>query len=376
LLDKDVIKRLLDESIKLWPERWPTIEKYFQRSCFAAAVDAIMWDIGLFKTKNEIRTIEEIISVGAIVPEARYVLEKLLDILTEEGVIKKEADKYICVDNDPDVSAPTECLVEAVKEVPEEWAAFQWLSRGIGGISRFLKGRLSGEEVMFGPWGDFTLVGQVYYTSKVYCFWSKIAGATLTEITKGAGKKLTILEVGAGTGSGTTEFFNTLGEPRDYIEKYIFTDIFKKLVKNASKTFADKTDFMEFKTLDLSKPLQDQGFDKESVDILYAVNVMHALNDIKVACETMFDIIRKGGMVVLGEISPAKGKLYRYMELTFGLLGSYSQYDDKDLRPLSPILRPEEWIDNLKKAGFSDAIAIPGDRLEGLDRGGAVVVKK
>jgi len=376
LLKDDVLKRLLDESIKLWPMRWSIIEKYFQKSCFAAAVDTVMWDMGFFKVKKEERIYADMVKAAGVVPDAEYVFQKLLDILCEESVIEKNGDRYICLDNDPDVPSPAEVLVESVKEVPEEWAAFQWLSRGIGGLKRYLNGKLAGEEVMFGPYGDFTLVGQVYYTSEVYCFWSKIAGATLTEITKAAGKKLTILEVGAGTGSGTTEFFTSLVDPRKYVEKYIFTDIFKKLVKNAAKTFVDNSDFMEFKTLDLSKPLEEQDFQIESVDILYAVNVMHALNDIKTACKTMFDIIKKGGFVVLGEISPPKNKLYRYMELTFGLLASYNKYDDKDLRPLSPILRPEEWIDNLKKAGFTDAIAVPGDRLEGMDRGGAVIVKK
>ena len=103
---------------------------------------------------------------------------------------------------------------------------------------------------------------------------------------------------------------------------------------------------------------------------------MHAINDISEACNSMYKLVKPGGYVVLGEISPPPGGLYRYMELTFGLLASYYLYDDKELRPLSPILLPEQWIEHFKKAGFSAAIAIPGDKLEGCDRGGSIIAKK
>ena len=133
---------------------------------------------------------------------------------------------------------------------------------------------------------------------------------------------------------------------------------------------------MEFKALDVTKPLAEQDVTTGSVDLLFAVNVMHATNDILQACNTMASLVKEGGYVVLGEISPPKDGLYRYMELTFGLLASYNQYDDKDLRPNSPILRPEQWIEYFKKAGFTEALAIPGDKLEGSDRGGVIIARK
>lgn len=377
MFSKEIINEMLEDAKIVWPDRWPVIEKYFQTCSFAIAVDNVMKLAGFFGKKEEVRTFDEMCSEFDMFEPAKYVFKKMLDILVEENVLEFKDGTYKCLDPQPDVQPAAECLVEAVREVPEEGAAFQWLARGAGGIYPFMKGKITGEEAMFGPWADFTLVGEVYYSSEVYGFWSKLAAKVGKKVIseKFNGKKITALEVGAGTGNGTTELFNSIGNPENVFERYIFTDIHKRLVKKTSKSFKDYP-FMEFEGLDLTKPLDDQEIKLESIDYLYAINVMHAINDISEACKSMYDLVKKDGVVVLGEISPPKGRLYRYMELTFGLLGSYFEYDDKDLRPLSPILRPEQWIDYLKKAGFRDAVAIPGDLIDGCDRGGAVIAVK
>ncbi|HOE99816.1 MAG TPA: class I SAM-dependent methyltransferase [Spirochaetota bacterium] len=376
-LDKYLIDQLVKDAEDVWPKRWSEIESSFQKITLSAAVDIIIWDLSLFSKKGDTGTYSDMKNTVGITPDNEYVFKKLLDILVEENILSREGEVYVCVDNDPEIHSPIEYIAEAVRDIPEEWAAFQWLARGIGGLKRFIKGKLSGEEAMFGPWGDFTLVGQVYYTSEVYGYWSKLAGKTVTRLINNVfDRKITVLEIGAGTGGGTTDLFKSLGEPRNKIEKYIFTDIHKRLVKKSSKNFEEYFDFMEFKGLDVTLPLEEQEVDLESADLLYAVNVMHATNNILSACSAMYKLIKKGGYAVLGEIAPPKDKLYRYMELTFGLLSSYSYYEDKELRPLSPILRPEQWIEYFKKAGFRDAIAIPGDRLPGCDRGGAIIAIK
>jgi len=377
LLNEKLINELVEDARNLWPKRWPEIEEGFQKVCFSAAVAIILWDYSLFTKKGDKLTFEQMKKEINLNPDAEYVFKKLLDILVEENVLSFSDGVYTCNDPDPDVQSPIEWLVEGVRKVPEEGAALQWLARGIGGLKRFIKGKLSGEEVMFGPWSDFSLVTELYFTSEVYGFWSKLAGITVSKLIKNVfNKKINILEVGAGTGNGTMELFKSLGDPRKYIEKYIFTDIHKRLVKKSSQNFTDYFDFMEFKALDVTKDLQEQEMALENTDLLYAVNVMHATNDILKTCDTMYKLVKKNGYVVLGEIAPPKGKLYRYMELTFGLLASYNQYDDKDLRPLSPILRPEQWIEYFLKAGFKDAIAIPGDKIPGCDRGGAIIAIK
>lgn len=380
MFEQKIIDSMIEDARSLWPERWPVIEKHFQKCCLAASVDVVMRDLGLFAKKGDQETYDSMKEkIGGIYPDAEYVFQKLLDILVEDEVLTLENGTYTCKDPMPEVFSAAEHLVEAVREIPEEGAAFQWLARGAGGITQFIRGKITGEEVMFGPWADFSLVGDVYYTSEVYGFWSKLAGKVVKTVieTQFQDKKIEVLEIGAGTGNGTFELFKSLGNPADKFEKYIFTDIHRRLVKKTSKNFKEYHDFMDFRALDVTKPLEEQEIELENADILYAVNVMHATNDILSACNTMAKLTKKGGFAILGEIAPpAIDRLYRYMELTFGLLGSYFQYDDKDLRPKSPILRQEQWIEYFKKAGFSRAVAIPGDNIEGCDRGGVIIAQK
>ncbi len=368
---------MVQDAKSFWPSNWPEIEKMFNRCSFSISVDIIMKHLELFHKKNDFETLETIKNKINLFSDAEYVFQKMLDILCEEKILEKKDNGYICLDAEPDIESPAEALVIATRKIPEEGAPFQWLARGYGGLVQFIKGKLYGEEVMF-PWNDFSLVEDVYYTSNVYGFWSKLAGKVVKRIIENKyNNKITVLEIGAGTGNGTYNVFENVENVSKKFEKYIFTDISKALTKKAKKSeYFQKYDFIEYKQLDVTKDLSDQEIDQESADILLAVNVLHATDNLLTGCKSFYKLVKKGGYVVLGEIAPPADGLYRYMELTFGLLASYNNYNDKDIRPNCPIIRPDKWIEIFKKAGFSDVIAIPHNKLEGCDRGGVVIAQK
>ena len=372
-----LINDLVNDAKSVWPNRWVEIEPFFNKCSFSASVDVIIKHLELFNKKGDFETFESIKSKINIFKDAEYVFQKMLDILCEEKVLEKKDNGYLCLVQDIDIPSPAECLVEATRKIPEEGAAFQWLSRGYGGLVQFIKGKAYGEEVMF-PFNDFSLVEDVYYTSDVYNFWSKLAGKAVKRIIEDKfDRKIIALEVGAGTGNGTWNVFQNTENVEKKFEKYIFTDISKSLIKKASKSerFA-KYNFIEYKTLDATKNIKEQGIEEESADIVLAVNVLHATPNLIDGCKAFMKLVKKGGYVVLGEIAPPKDSIYRYMELTFGLLASYNNYQDKKLRPNCPIIRPDNWIELFKQAGFSDVTAIPGDRLSGCDRGGVIIAIK
>ena len=372
------IKKLVDDAKSVWPANWPEIEEMFDRCSFSASVDIIMKKFQLFQKKDDFETIDSIDKKIKIFDDAKYVFTKMLDILCEEKVLAKKDNGYICINDDPEIESPAEALVIATRKIPSEGAPFQWLSRGIGGLYDFICGRLYGEEVMFGPYSDFTLTEEVYFNSNVYGFWSILAGKTVKRLIEELhDRKITILEIGAGTGNGTFNVFENTENVNDKFEKYIFTDVNKNFLRKAKKSdYFSKFDFIEYKELDATKDILEQGFEKNMVDIVLAVNVLHASDNLLEGCKTAYKLVKEGGYVVLGEIAPPPDGLYRYMELTFGLLASYNKYNDIEERPDCPIIRPDKWIEVFKKAGFKDVIAIPHNRLEGCDRGGVVIAKK
>lgn len=377
MFDVTTINELVSDAKEVWPKNWPEIEVMFNRCCLAISVDIIMRHLQLFQKKDDIETLESIKQKINLFKDAEYVFLKMLDILCEEKILERRDDEYICINPEPDIESPSEALVIATRKILSEGASFQWLARAYGGMLHFLKGRLYGEEVMF-PFNDFSLVEDVYYTSEVYGFWSKLAGKAVKRIIeKKYNRKVVVFEVGAGTGNGTFNVFQNTENVNQKFEKYIFTDISKSLIKKASKSERfSQYNFIEYRQFDLTKDLKEQDFEEEIADIVLAVNVLHATKNLLEGCKTLYKLVKKGGFVILGEIAPPPFGLYRYMELTFGLLASYYDYEDKEVRPNSPIIRPEKWIELFKKANFTEVLAIPGDRLEGCDRGGIIIAQK
>ena len=131
--------------------------------------------------------------------------------------------------------------------------------------------------------------------------------------------------------------------------------------------------FFDFKTLDIVKNPLEQDFTEKSIDVVVAVNVLHATNNALQSLKNIHKILKPDGVVLLAEISPPENSIYRYMELTFGILPSYFNYQDKDLRPFTPIIRPEQWCNILKVANFRQTDTLPSGKVDMDDRGGIVL---
>ncbi|KAF4990487.1 hypothetical protein FGRMN_8444 [Fusarium graminum] len=114
---------------------------------------------------------------------------------------------------------------------------------------------------------------------------------------------LKILEIGAGTGGATTELlrgFAKAGGPNAY-QSFTFTDISAGFFDKAKKKFAE-WDRMEFKTLDIEKDVQEQGF-TEKYDLVVAANVLHATADLKYAMKNIRSLLNDDGYLLVGELS-------------------------------------------------------------------------
>lgn len=365
-----LVDALVADAEEVWPPNFPDIEEMFNRCCLSMAVDVIR-RLGLFQKAGDVETPETLREKVKVFKDAEYVFDKVLEILCEGEVLERKDGSYLCTDPDPWVETPAECLVLAAHTFPKEGASFQWLARAHDGLVRFITGSLFSEEVMF-PNGSFKLTEAVYNTSDVYGFYAKLAGKAISRIIETQfDRKVTLVEVGAGTANGT---INVLNNTSDRFEKYVFTDVSKALVQLGRRRVKKlKHEFFEYRELDISKDITEQDFSDEVADIVLAVNVIHATDDVVEALAMARRLLKPGGWFVMAELSPPPDALYRYMELTFGLLPSYASYRDTERRPVAPVIRPDQWTQLLEEAGFSCAEAVPGARLEGVDRGGIVI---
>jgi hypothetical protein len=166
------------------------------------------------------------------------------------------------------------------------------------------------------------------------------------------GRKLRMLEVGAGTG-GTTAFLLDL-LPQDRVE-YVFTDIGPLFTSKARAKFA-RHSFMRYEILDIERDPREQGFTAHQFDIVLAANVLHATTDLKRTLEHVKTLLAPQGLLVLLEATEAQ----RWVDLVFGLTEGWWKFKDTALRPGHPLLSEPQWLELLSAAGFTGVVGIPG----------------
>jgi NADPH:quinone reductase-like Zn-dependent oxidoreductase/SAM-dependent methyltransferase len=167
---------------------------------------------------------------------------------------------------------------------------------------------------------------------------------------------LSILEVGAGTGSATALILDILS-PRKTAEmgtrsckiaKYTFTDISSGFFENAKERFKQWSDIMAFQTLDAETDAGVQGFEPESHDLIFAGNVIHATADLRKTLSNLRQLLKPGGKIILQEFTRAEFRA----QIAFGQLPGWWLSMEKN-RKLGPILSPPEWDVVLEESGFS-----------------------
>lgn len=163
-----------------------------------------------------------------------------------------------------------------------------------------------------------------------------------------------ILEVGAGTG-GVTE--HVLSAIRDFeketgailFSEYVYTDISAGFLDNARTKFRDFEERMVFRTLDLQRDANQQGFELAGYDMVIAGSVLHATPDLIATLTNVRSLLKPGGRLINLEMviphSPC-------LNVTFGVLPGW-WLSKEDWRATSPLITEQEWDSIAQETGFS-----------------------
>jgi acyl transferase domain-containing protein/NADPH:quinone reductase-like Zn-dependent oxidoreductase/SAM-dependent methyltransferase len=161
---------------------------------------------------------------------------------------------------------------------------------------------------------------------------------------------LSILEVGAGTGSLTTVVLNTIANPDNgpRFKDYIFTDISAAFLEKAKTRFSQHTK-LSYRILNVETDLNSQGFEQGVYDVVIADNVLHATHDLRHTMDNVRALLRPGGKLILKELSTPSRMLTGFV---FGLSPGWWLSKEPE-REISPLLTPPRWDNILQDSGFS-----------------------
>ncbi|EEP76468.1 hypothetical protein UREG_01317 [Uncinocarpus reesii 1704] len=179
---------------------------------------------------------------------------------------------------------------------------------------------------------------------------------------------LNILEIGAGTGSSTATFLETLSPLPDpgrkpagsKIEKYTFTDISAGFFERAKERFQNWRSILDFHTLDIGRHPKEQGFSGSQYDIIVAGNVLHATPNIRETLRNVRYLLKPGGKLIMCEGIRLD---FVFTGLAFGQLEGW-WLGVEDGRKWSPWLNEKEWNGVLQETGFAGVEIAFNDRSE------------
>jgi SAM-dependent methyltransferase len=296
----------------------------------------------------------ELFESAGVVPAGERVAGWILDFLTAGGILAREGDRYRF--------APAGSFdFEGALAAGPAWPTRTVFDRAVDGTADLLRGKKSGEEILFGL-SSFSLWFDYFDRSNLlYAANNRLAALVLADRLLGGER---ILELGGGAGSAALAFLDEL-EGRSAPARpafYHFTELVRAFERRASRALAGRMPAgteLRSTPLDFDKPFGSQGIEPASFDAVWAVNALHVARDLEGTLGEIRSALRPGGLLVAGEcVRPAPGAPI-YTELGFNFLDSWWSGRTDGRRSSNGFLSGGEWRACLLAAGFREVESVP-----------------
>ena len=279
----------------------------------------------------------------------------------ESGVVEEHRRLFarvreLAADGEPSGS-PEALGAELGERYPDGAVELGLLRRCGEALPEVLRGRADGLELLFSGTPN---AADLYRESPGYRALNALAGEAVASVVSGLpeGRRLRVLEVGAGTG-GTTAAIRAalLAALPEGRTDYVFTDISAGFFGEAEERFGGADAGMSYRVLDIERDPGEQGFAAHRHDLVVAGNVLHATRDLGESLAHCRRLLAPSGVLVLVEGMEPRA----WLDLTFGMLPGWWRFAD-GYREEHPLAGPEGWRRALAESGYGE-VAFAGKGL-------------
>ncbi|SIO84432.1 SDR family NAD(P)-dependent oxidoreductase [Nocardiopsis sp. JB363] len=214
-------------------------------------------------------------------------------------------------------------------------------------VAEYASGALTAHDVVF-PVGEPDMLARFYHEEPFNDRAQRVLAdevLRLAEERRREGRPaLTILEVGAGTGSTTTHVVERLRDAGLGV-RYHVTDVSDRLLDQARDRIG--TYGVTYSRLDLGAPGDLARYGE--VDVVVAGNVLHAVPDLDAVLGRLRALLRPDGVLLLSELV----RTSVFHTIVFGMFDAWwPEGDEARRQPHSPLLDAAAWRDRLGAVGF------------------------
>jgi SAM-dependent methyltransferase len=257
---------------------------------------------------------------------------------------------------------PNEILVRQEQHDPRCLPSYHIAALAAAQYPAVLSGQITGEQALFGAEGISFWVKYFSNANPLYALNNAIGAIAAARVIEQQGGA--ILELGGGLGSGAEALLERLERARllDQVSVYRFTEVSSLFLKRAERGIKGR-DFacpLQFASIDIDRPFEQWNVPPKSCRLVYGVNVLHVAHDIAASLGAIKQALEPSGTLVIAEcVRPFDGQPL-YLELVFGLLGSFRDaLLHPAWRPNGGFLTPEQWSAALHANGFVDIEIYP-----------------
>ncbi len=326
---------------------------------------ATLEELGWQRARGEVVNPEELREALNVLPEHSRLFRRLFELLAKSGVLEETAEGFEVV------VGPEDPLPD---HMPRDLEAFDTQTTGLypdglieiglfrrsgRALAEVFRGRADPLTLLFGS-GEPT-AADLYLKAPAAHAANRMMQEAIQPLIAALpeGRRLRIVEIGAGTGSATAFVLPELPEGRF---DYTFTDISAGFFSEAEARFGD--DGIEYRPLDIERDPIAQGFDSHGYDLLIASNVLHATRYLRETLGHCRELLAPSGVLVALENLRPQG----WMDLTFGQLDGWWRFADAD-RPHHAFASPAVWKGALGDAGLEEAVVLGPDESGTPDKG-------
>ena len=349
----------------IFSERLYQSIELMERYSIELAVD-LLGRLNVVEQLREWRSVDELCALLRFQPPFRIALEWILARLVETGCVEMQGDgttrlyRLGYMPWQPDLKS---LRAFGVNVDPSNAATLDLLDHAANLYPVIAIGRQGGDQNLFGPQGIPLWLNYFHNDNLTYAV-NNWVGAVVAADHLSSRRSLRILELGAGTGSGTEILLKLLNRrgllPR--LERYLVTEpnaYFRRC--NQRKLAAQYSNVpLEWATLDLDLPWNTQGISPATFDLIYAVNVMHIAKNLLFSLNEARSALAADSWLVIGECVRPFANQPIYPELMFQILDSFTNVEiDPEIRPNPGFLTANQWRRAFSRTGFGHVDIAP-----------------